>query len=96
MKPTNTNIAEYYGLTRQTIGAYKKERPNMYNALKEYFVKLNPVEKGNAEDVGECVVKERFGNSIVNTYFMSELEASDYYLKMKLGGYTAVCFKNAR
>lgn len=41
MKPTNTNLAKFYGLTRQTIGTYKKERPNIYNALKEYFIKNN-------------------------------------------------------
>ena len=40
MKQTNTNIANYYGLTRQTIGTYKKERPKIYNALKEYFIKI--------------------------------------------------------
>ena len=39
MKPTNTNIANFYGLTRQTIGTYKKERTLIYEALKEYFIK---------------------------------------------------------
>lgn len=38
MKPTNTNIANFYGLTRQTIGTYKKERQLIYNALKNYFI----------------------------------------------------------
>jgi hypothetical protein len=39
MKPTNTNLAKFYGLTRQTIGTYKKEKHRTYNALKEYFKK---------------------------------------------------------
>ena len=39
MKPTNTNLAEFYGLTRQTIATYKKTKINLYNAMKEYFIK---------------------------------------------------------
>ena len=38
MKPTNTNIAHFYGLTRQTIATYKKEKPRTYEALKKYFM----------------------------------------------------------
>jgi len=45
LKPTNTNIAKFYGLTRQTIGTYKKERVKMYEALKEYFIKHNTKDK---------------------------------------------------
>lgn len=40
MKPTNTNISNFFGLTRQTIGTYKKERPKIYSALREYFEKM--------------------------------------------------------
>ena len=39
MKPTNTNLAKFYGLTRQTIGTYKKEKTILYAAMKEYFIK---------------------------------------------------------
>lgn len=38
MKPTNTAIAKYYGLTRQTIATYKKVKPETYEALKRYFI----------------------------------------------------------
>jgi len=38
MKPTNTNLAHFYGLTRQTIGAYKKGKKLIYEALKSYFI----------------------------------------------------------
>lgn len=41
MKPTNTNIAKYYGLTRQTIASYKKAKPLLYKAMKEYFINRN-------------------------------------------------------
>lgn len=41
MKPTNTNLAKFYGLTRQTIGAYKKGKPKIYEALKRYFEQEN-------------------------------------------------------
>jgi len=40
MKPTNTNLAEFYGLTRQTIGTYKKSKQRLYEAMKEYFIKI--------------------------------------------------------
>ncbi len=49
MKPTNTNIAKFYGLTRQTIGTYKKERPKIYEALKRYFEAYN-FDKGAEND----------------------------------------------
>lgn len=38
MKPNNTNLAKFYGLTRQTIGTYKKDKPLTYEALKKYFI----------------------------------------------------------
>lgn len=41
MKPNNTNLAKFYGLTRQTIGAYKKGKPKIYEALKRYFEQEN-------------------------------------------------------
>lgn len=36
---SNTNLAKFYGLTRQTIGTYKKEKTILYAAMKEYFIK---------------------------------------------------------
>lgn len=39
MKPTNINLAKFYGLTRQTIGTYKKKKPILYEAMREYFIK---------------------------------------------------------
>ena len=42
MKPNNTNIAKFYGLTRQTIGTYRKSeilwQKITYEALKNYFI----------------------------------------------------------
>ena len=38
-KPTNINLANYYGLTRQTIATYKKSKQHLYNAMLEYFIK---------------------------------------------------------
>ena len=41
MKPTNTNIAIFFGLDRRTIGNYKngcKNKKKIYLALKEYFI----------------------------------------------------------
>ncbi|MEA2090952.1 MAG: hypothetical protein U9O83_01140 [Campylobacterota bacterium] len=42
MKPTDTNIAEHYGLTRQTIGTYKRssdvKKNEHYEALKNHFI----------------------------------------------------------
>ena len=37
MKPTNTNLAEFYGLTRQTIATYKEKKFRTYTALLNYF-----------------------------------------------------------
>ena len=43
-KPTDTNIGEYFGLTRQTIGAYKRSKDirhnRRYEAMREYFIKI--------------------------------------------------------
>jgi len=41
MTPNNTNLAKFYGLTRQTIGTYKKERFRLYSAMLEYFVRIH-------------------------------------------------------
>lgn len=41
MKPSNINLAKFYGLTRQTIGTYKKKKKNLYNALYGYFIEMN-------------------------------------------------------
>jgi len=49
MKPTNTNIAEKYGLDRKTIGNYKNSKDKKvrerYDALKAHFIKAHE-EKG--------------------------------------------------
>lgn len=39
MKTSDTNLAKFYGLTRQTIATYRKEHKKRYNALREYFEK---------------------------------------------------------
>lgn len=44
MKPTDTNIAKYYGVTRMTLNNYKNgaiEKQRLYKAMKEYFVVTN-------------------------------------------------------
>ena len=41
IKPTNTNLAEFYRLTRQTIATYKKKNKNLYEAMLNYFIKMN-------------------------------------------------------
>jgi|FLOH01.1.fsa_nt_gi hypothetical protein len=41
MKPTNINLAKFYGLTRQTIGTYKKDRYRLYTAMVDYYIKIN-------------------------------------------------------
>ena len=45
MKPSNTNLAKFYGLTRQTIGTYKKDKPKIYEALKMYFMQEHKLKK---------------------------------------------------
>lgn len=50
MKPTNTNIAKYYGLDRKTIGTYRTGKggdgkARIYIALKAHFIKAHE-EKG--------------------------------------------------
>lgn len=41
MKPTDTNIAKYYDLTRQTIASYRAKKVNLYNAMVKYFIDNN-------------------------------------------------------
>ncbi|NOQ31809.1 MAG: hypothetical protein GQ570_11865 [Helicobacteraceae bacterium] len=45
MKPTYTNMAEFYSITIQTLGNYKRSKKkgfnHRYEALKEYFIKTN-------------------------------------------------------
>ena len=41
MKPTDTNLAKFYGVSRETIRNYKKgaiEKQRLYEALKQYFI----------------------------------------------------------
>lgn len=47
MKPTNINLASFYGLTRQTIATYKKSKVNLYNAMREYFIKEQDKKENN-------------------------------------------------
>ena len=39
-KPTDTNLGEFYGLNRNTIATYRKEKKNLYTAMLEYFIKI--------------------------------------------------------
>lgn len=41
MKPTHINLAEFYGLTRQTIATYKKKNKSLYEAMLSYFIEMN-------------------------------------------------------
>ncbi len=41
MKPTYTNIAKYFNLTRQTVRKYEKENQELYEALRDRFIKMN-------------------------------------------------------
>ena len=46
MKPTNINIAKYFGLTPEILSMYKNnkkgiEKQRLYYAMKEYFIKEN-------------------------------------------------------
>ena len=41
MKPTNINLAAFYNRTRKTIATYKKQEPNLYAAMIEYFIKAH-------------------------------------------------------
>ena len=41
MKPTDTNIAKYYGVSRETLRNYRKgaiEKQRLYKAMKAYFI----------------------------------------------------------
>jgi hypothetical protein len=38
-KPTDTNIGEFFGLSRQTIATYRQVKQRTYQALLEYFIK---------------------------------------------------------
>ena len=41
MKPTDTNLAKFYGVSRETIRNYKNgviEKQRLYNAMKKYFI----------------------------------------------------------
>lgn len=41
MKPTYKNLAEFYGLTRQTISTWETEKPKVYEAMRKYFIDQN-------------------------------------------------------
>lgn len=41
MKPTDTNLAKFYGVSRETLRNYKNggiEKQRLYNAMKKYFI----------------------------------------------------------
>ena len=38
MKPTQINLANFYGLTRQTIASYQKVKPRLYTAMVKHFI----------------------------------------------------------
>lgn len=40
MKPTYTNIAKHFNLTRQTVRKYEKENLELYEALRDRFLKV--------------------------------------------------------
>ena len=41
MKPTDTNLAKFYELTRQTIASYRVKKINLYKAMVKYFIEEN-------------------------------------------------------
>lgn len=44
MKPTDTAISKFYGVSRQTLLNYKngtEEKQRLYSAMKEYFINNN-------------------------------------------------------
>lgn len=44
MKPTDTNMAKYYGVSRETLRNYKngtQEKKRLYEAMKLYFLSQN-------------------------------------------------------
>jgi hypothetical protein len=45
MKPTDTNLAIFYGTDRKTIGSYRKSDKKgvlrKYEAMRDYFIKWN-------------------------------------------------------
>lgn len=43
MKPTVKNLSDYFGIHFNTVQKWKKERPKIYQALKENFVKMNKI-----------------------------------------------------
>lgn len=48
MKPTAINLGKFYGLSRETIRAYrngKEEKQRLYFAMVEYFLKVNNYQK---------------------------------------------------
>ena len=50
MKPTNINIAKYYGLAPETLSKYSSgkkgiEKKRLYEAMKQFFIMKNPENK---------------------------------------------------
>ena len=41
MKPTYTNIAKYYNITRQTASSMEERVPKIYEAMRYCFIKEN-------------------------------------------------------
>ena len=40
MKPTYTNLAKFYHLSRQTVSNYHKSNSELYEALRDRFLKV--------------------------------------------------------
>ena len=90
MKPNNTNIAHFFGLTRQTIGTYKKDKPRIYEALKMYFMqeKDNQIIKG--------IKMKEFKISILGVcleYFKMEGFKGKFFTT-RGNNFRAFCYKN--
>ncbi len=54
MKPTDTNIAIYFGVTRATLINYKKsaiEKQRLYQAMRDKFIKDNQITSLNCSKV---------------------------------------------
>lgn len=38
--PNYKNLAEFYGLTRQTVSKWEKSKPQLYKAMVRYFLEV--------------------------------------------------------
>lgn len=47
MKPTDTNLGKFYGLTRQTVATYREKKQNLYKAMVDYYMNSGVTNYGN-------------------------------------------------